>query len=297
MTLRQRGAMGECEECGSTVGTAVTEGGTRVGVIGVGNLGTALVTGWLRAEAGDGVGLSGTVTIFDNDSVRCGSLVAAYGERVSVAGSVEQLVEVVDIVVVSLKPQDVDEVVGRVGLAARPAQAIVSTAAGAGLHRLRAALGAAPDLYRIMPNLAVATGEGVIALAPDEGTPPARSAEVKALLQGLGAVEVLPEHLFDVVTAVGGSGPGFLALVLEALEDGAVRMGLTRAVARRFVRQMARGTSGLLLDDKDSAAALKDKVSSPGGTTIAGLAVLEERGVRGALLRAVEAATERGRQL
>ncbi|MCJ7797343.1 MAG: pyrroline-5-carboxylate reductase [Thermoleophilia bacterium] len=275
----------------------MTEGGTRVGIIGVGNLGAALVAGWLRSGPDRESGFLSTVTVFDNDPVRCGSLVAAYGERVCVAGSVEQLVEGVDVVVVSLKPQDVDEVVERVGREARPAQAIVSTAAGAGLHRLRTALGAAPDLYRIMPNLAVATGEGVIALAPDEGTPPVRAAEVKALFLGLGAVEVVPEHLFDVVTAVGGSGPGFLALVLEALEDGAVRGGLTRAVARRFVRQMARGTAGLLLDDPDSAAALKDRVSSPGGTTIAGLAVLEDRGVRGALLRAVEAATERGRQL
>jgi len=275
----------------------VTEGGTRVGVIGVGNLGTALVAGWLRPGVGERVGLLDSVTIFDHDPARCGSLAARFGERVRVAESAEQLVQSVDVVVVSLKPQDVDEMIGRVGLAARPSQAIVSTAAGAGLHRLRAALGAGPYLYRIMPNLAVATGEGVIALAPDEGTPPERTVEVRSLLVGLGAVEVLPENLFDVVTAVGGSGPGFLALVLEALEDGAVRGGLTRVVARTFVRQMARGTSGLLLDDADSAAALKDRVSSPAGTTIAGLAVLEDRGVRGALLRAVEAATERGRQL
>jgi len=279
------------------VGAALTEGGTRIGVIGVGNLGTALVVGWLRHGAGSGADLSRSMTVFDNDPIRCGALATAYGDRVRVAGSLEQLVEGVDVVVVSLKPQDVDEVIGRVGLAARSTQAIVSTAAGAGLHRLRTALGAGPDLYRIMPNLAVATGEGVIALAPDEGTPPVRSEGVKGLFLDLGAVEVLPEHLFDVVTAVGGSGPGFLALVLEALEDGAVRGGLTRVVARRFVRQMARGTAGLLLDDPDSAATLKDRVSSPGGTTIAGLAVLEDRGVRGALLRAVEAATERGRQL
>ncbi len=279
------------------MGAAVTEGGTRVGVIGVGNLGVALVTGWLRPGGDDTAVLSSAVSVFDSDPIRCESLVAAYGRRVWVAASVEQLVESVDVVVVSLKPQDLDEVVARVGVAAQRGQTIVSTAAGAGLHRLRASLGAGPDLYRIMPNLAVATGEGVIALAPDEGTPPDRSAAVKDLFVGLGAVEVLPEHMFDVVTAVGGSGPGFLALVLEALEDGAVRGGLTRVVARKFVRQMARGTAGLLLDDQDSAAGLKDKVSSPGGTTIAGLAVLEDRGVRGALLRAVEAATERGRQL
>jgi pyrroline-5-carboxylate reductase len=275
----------------------MTEAGTGIGVIGVGNLGTALVAGWLRPGAQPAGGLRLPLTLYDKDPVRTGSLVAAFGERVQVADSVERLLEAVDVVVVSVKPQDVDHVLTHVGAEARPTQSVVSTAAGAGLGRLRASLGAGPALYRIMPNLAVALGEGVIALAPESGTPPERSAAVKALFALLGAVELLSEELFDVVTAVGGSGPGFLALVLEALEDGAVQGGLPRTVARRFVRQMARGTAGLLLDDPGSAAVLKDRVSSPGGTTIAGLAVLEDRGVRGALLRAVEAATERGRHL
>lgn len=279
------------------MGATMTEVGTGIGVIGVGNLGAALVTGWLRPGAEPAGGLRLPITVYDKDPVRIGSLVAAFGERVQVADSVERLLEAVDIVVVSVKPQDVDHAVTHVGAEARPTQSVVSTAAGAGLGRLRASLGAGPALYRIMPNLAVALGEGVIALAPESGTSPERSAAIKALFARLGAVELLSEELFDVVTAVSGSGPGFLALVLEALEDGAVRGGLPRTVARRFVRQMARGTAGLLLDDPGSAAVLKDRVSSPGGTTIAGLAVLEDRGVRGAILRAVEAATERGRQL
>jgi pyrroline-5-carboxylate reductase len=158
-------------------------------------------------------------------------------------------------------------------------------------------LGSRPALYRIMPNLAVAIGEGVVALAPDDEEDIGRAEEMKELLSCLGTVEILPERYFDVVTAVAGSGPGFLAVVIEGLEDGAVRSGLSREVARAFVRQTALGAALLLMESTASAAELKDRVSSPGGTTIAGLAVLEDRGVRGALVRAVEAATDRGKQL
>ncbi len=174
---------------------------------------------------------------------------------------------------------------------------VVSTAAGVTLERLRAALGPEATLYRIMPNLAVAVREGVVALAAEADADQASTAELLSLFSCLGSAQVLAEHYFDVVTAVSGSGPAFLAVVLEALEDGAVRSGLPRDVARVFVRQMATGTARMLMDTPGSAADLKDMVSSPGGTTMAGLAVLEDQGVRGALLRAVEAATERGRQL
>ncbi len=268
-----------------------------IGIVGVGNLGAALVAGWLRGDVGAQVDLALPLLVYDKDDARIRGLVAQHGERVRAVGSVVEMAGSADIILVAVKPQDLDDVMAAVGAAVGSGQSVVSTAAGAGLERLRASLGAGPDLYRIMPNLAVALGEGVVALAPEPGTDSGSIARVAALFAGMGAVEVLPESLFDAVTAVTGSGPGFLALVLEGLEDGAVRAGLPRAVARRFVRQTARGTAGLLLGDEGSAAALKDKVSSPGGTTIAGLAVLEDRGVRGALVRAVEAATQRGREL
>jgi pyrroline-5-carboxylate reductase len=140
-------------------------------------------------------------------------------------------------------------------------------------------------------------GEGVVALAAEDDADAAATGELLSLFSCLGSSEVLSERYFDAVTAVSGSGPAFLAVVLEALEDGAVRSGLPRDVARVFVRQTAMGTARMLMGTPGSAADLKDRVSSPGGTTMAGLAVLEDQGVRGALLRAVEAATERGRQL
>jgi pyrroline-5-carboxylate reductase len=264
-----------------------------IGVIGTGNMGGALVRGLLA-----GAPAHIRFRVFDKDRERARSLASIDESRVSDVAGLEELVSATDLVVISIKPQDMDSVLRAISGLLKPGTMVVSTAAGVTLERLRAGAGTAPKLYRIMPNLAVAVREGVVALAPEDDEADTRATgELLSLFSCLGSVEVLAEQYFDVVTAVAGSGPGFLAVVLEALEDGAVRAGLPRDVARVFVRQTAMGTARMLMDTQGSAAELKDRVSSPGGTTMAGLAVLEDQGVRGALLRAVEAATERGRQL
>jgi pyrroline-5-carboxylate reductase len=137
----------------------------------------------------------------------------------------------------------------------------------------------------------------VVAISTEPETPSEVVDSVQALFEPLGVVEVMSEEMFDAVTAVSGSSIAFLALALEGMEDGAVRVGMPRSTARAFVRQTALAASLLLQRYPGSAADIKDQVSSPGGTTIAGLAVLEDRGVRGAFVRAIEEATERGRGL
>jgi pyrroline-5-carboxylate reductase len=174
---------------------------------------------------------------------------------------------------------------------------VICTAAGVSLERLRSALGSGPSLYRIMPNLAIALGEGAVALAPEEGTPPEQAELVKNLFEGLGTVERVPEGLINAFTSISGAGPAFLALAMEGLEDGAVRSGVPRPIARRVLKQMMMGTAGLFMEGDLTFTELKERVASPGGTTIAGLAILEERGVRGAMLRAIEASTQRGAEL
>lgn len=260
-------------------------------------MGAALVRG-LRA----GTGADVSFLVSDIDDASASALAGEDPGRVSVRSQARQVAEAADLLLVAVKPQDMPPLLADLSASLRPGTPLVSTAAGVTLARLREACGDPLPLFRIMPNLAVSVGEGVVALAAEERPADAEAvaghlAALRALFACLGVVEILPERYFDVVTAVTGSGPGFLAVVLEALEDGAVRAGLPRRVARSFVRQTAVGTGRLLQADAGSAAALKDRVSSPGGTTIAGLAVLEDRGVRGALLRAVEAAADRGRQL
>lgn len=270
---------------------------TTIGVIGAGNMGSALVRGLLADPAADTLFL-----VSDADAERAAALAGDSGGRVSARSDLASVVGDSDLLLISVKPQDMVPLLEQSAQWIRAGTPLVSTAAGFTFARLREVCGPAPLLFRIMPNLAVSIGAGVIALAAEEHPADPDSshghlAALRSLFACLGVVEVLPERYFDVVTAVTGSGPGFLAVVLEALEDGAVRAGLPRTVARAFVRQTAVGTARLLQEEAGSAAQLKDRVSSPGGTTIAGLAVLEDRGVRGALLRAVEAAAERGRQL
>jgi pyrroline-5-carboxylate reductase len=254
-------------------------------------MGGALARGWLRGLP------DARLTVFDKDPSRAEALTGEAGPRLVIAPSPAEVAASASTIVVSVKPQDTEPLLQELGPVTRPDSVIVSTAAGVTLERLRSALGGEGGLARIMPNLAVGVGEGVIALAPEPALSSERVSELSGLLGRLGRVELLAENLFDAVTALTASGPGFLALALEGLEDGGVRTGLPRQVARVFSQQMALGAARLLLEEGLSPATLKDRVASPAGTTIAGLAVLEERGVRGAFLRAVEAAAGRGRGL
>lgn len=263
-----------------------------IGVIGTGSMGSALVRGLLAGSLPETV-----FQVFDKDPERARALASLDESRITCVPELAAVVTACDPVIISVKPQDMDSLLRSVAGYLTPGKMVISTAAGVTLARLRNGVGVSPKLYRIMPNLAVAVGEGVVALAPEDGTDKGALERVRSLFSCLGSVEILSEEYFDAVTAVAGSGPGFLAVVFEALEDGAVRSGLARSVARVFVRQTALGTARMLMDMPGSAAELKDKVTSPGGTTIAGLGILEDRGVRGALIRAVEAATERGSRL
>ncbi len=263
--------------------------GTTVGVIGTGNMGGALVRGWLRCADSPL-----TFLVYDVITERVEAL--AEDARVTVAGSVDE-VAAADVILLVVKPKDVGSVLAGLRPRLGEDKIVVSSAAGVALETVRAAAGPAPAVFRIMPNLGVEVGEGVVAVAAEPGAAPETVAAVCALLDPLGLVQVVGEDLFDAVTAASGSSIAFLALMLEAMEDGAVRAGLPRPTARAFIRQTALAGALLLRQHEGSAADIKDQVSSPAGTTIAGLAALEDAGVRGALMRAVEQAAERGRAL
>jgi pyrroline-5-carboxylate reductase len=264
--------------------------GTTVGVVGAGNMGSALVRGWVRSPDPD---LS--ILVYDVAEDRARDL-ACVG-CVDVADSLEELARRSQFVVVVVKPKDVAAVLHTLSPFLDEGKTVISSAAGITLEQIRAAAGPEPFVFRLMPNLGVELGQGVLAFSTERGTPDEVIDAVQVLFESLGVVEVLSEEMFDAVTAVSGSSIAFLALALEGMEDGAVRVGMPRGTARTFVRQTALATALLLQRYPGSAADIKDQVSSPGGTTIAGLAILEDRGVRGAFLRAIEEATEKGRSL
>jgi pyrroline-5-carboxylate reductase len=268
-------------------------------------MGSALVKGWLRSPE-PGVRL----LVWDKIESLARQLVTV--GPIACAGSLKELVAAVDIVLVVVKPKNAPEVLGAIAPLLRKDQTVVSSMAGVTMEWMRTVLGQECRLFRIMPNLGVELGVGAIAVASE---PSACATELEAvidLFKGLGIVEAVPESLLDAVTAVSGSGPAFLALVLESLEDGGVAAGLPRATARRLVRQAAVATARLLPLHSDSPAELRARIASPGGAERtdtaaasgdlpgmdqAGLDVLEDRGVRSAFQQAVEAAVERSRQL
>jgi len=199
-----------------------------------------------------------------------------------------------ELVVLAVKPKDAAEALAELAPHADAETVVVSVVAGWDMDRLRAA---APGVMviRIMPNLAVRYGAGLVALAGD-GVDAARQAELERVLAPLGEVVALPESLFPAATALAGSGPGLMALIVEAFEDGGVASGLTREQARTMARAVLAGTAALLADEADPAV-LRQQVSSPAGTTIAGLMVLERGSVRAHVADAIVAAARRAAEL
>jgi pyrroline-5-carboxylate reductase len=260
-----------------------------VGVVGTGNMGSALVKGWLRCE-GAGVRL----IVWDKIEAAAQRLVAP--GRVSLAGSLDDLVPRTDAVLVVVKPKDAPEVLGAIAPLLRDKQILVSSMAGVALEQIRAVVGPGPCLFRVMPNLGVELGVGAIAICPEPTAPATEVQTVVALFADLGVVESVPESMLDAVTAVAGSGPAFIALAVEGLEDGAVAAGLPRATARTAVRHAALATARLLPLHSDSPAELREHLASA-PMDQAGTDVLEERGVREAFQRAIEAAVERSHRL
>lgn len=199
-----------------------------------------------------------------------------------------------EVVCLAVKPKDAGEALERAVPHLRPGAVLLSVVAGWDLDRLAAAVPGAP-IARTMPNLAVRHGAGLVALAT-RGVDEEGAARLRDLLAPLGTVVPLPESLFAAATALAGSGPGLVAVVAEGLEEGAVAAGLTRDQARAMTAAVLAGTAALLADGTDPAL-LRQRVSSPAGTTIAGVAVLERGAVRAHVADAVLAAAKRAQEL
>jgi len=174
---------------------------------------------------------------------------------------------------------------------------MISIAAGVSTAKLRTIVGKDVRLIRVMPNTPALVLEGVTAIAKAEGLESDDLDTAGEIFSAVGRVVVLDEELLDAVTGLSGSGPAYVALVIESLADGGVKMGLDRITAMTLATQTVLGAAKLLLETGLHPGALKDMVSSPGGTSIAGIAALEEGGIRTTFIKAVERATQRSREL
>jgi pyrroline-5-carboxylate reductase len=263
----------------------------RIGLIGAGQMARALSRGMVAAGLTEGA----RIVAFDPvpaalEALRCE--VAG----VQLAGDNRGVVESSDVVLLAVKPQSVASVARSLSGAFSERQLLVSIVAGLSLARLAALFGTR-RIVRVMPNTPCLVGEGAAGFARGPGAGDDDGRLVARMLEAVGLAVPLDEALLDAVTGLSGSGPAFVYLMIEAMSDGGVRMGLPRAVATRLASQTVLGAARMVLSGDEHPAVLKDRVASPAGTTIAGLQAMEEGGVRASLMAAVQRATERAREL
>lgn len=263
----------------------------KIGFIGGGNMGEALISGLLAAS----LFRAEKIFVYDVSSSRTEHLAKEFGVRA--AGSIRELAESTSIILLAVKPQVMVPVLSelRPHLAGRPL--VISIAAGIPLALLEEKLPEKTPIVRVMPNTPALVQQGASALSRGKAVSAEQMQMSLSLFRAVGkAVEVEEKHM-DAVTGLSGSGPAYVLLAIEALIDAGVFMGLPRQTARELVVQTFMGTASLLDRSGKHPGELKDMITSPGGTSIQGLQVLESYSVRGALMEAVEAATRRSEEL
>jgi pyrroline-5-carboxylate reductase len=203
----------------------------------------------------------------------------------------------VDVLILAVKPQIMERVVQQIADAVEGSTIVVSIAAGIDTESLERALPEKTRVIRAMPNTPALVGAAATAISPGRHATADDIAIAKAVFDAVGITVVLEESQLDAVTGLSGSGPAYIFLILEALADAGVKVGLSRRNAQRLAAQTVMGSAKLLLDTDEHPGRLKDMVTSPGGTAIAGLHTLEQGGLRTTLINAVETATKRAKEL
>ncbi len=263
----------------------------RVAVLGAGTIGEALSAGLLSGGWRAPAELVATG--------RREERVTELREQLGVDATLDNraAVEEAALVVIAVKPQDFDVLLDEIGDAVTPEQTVLSVAAAIPTKTIEAKLTAGVPVVRAMPNAPATIHEGVAGLCPGASADDAHLALAEEALSHLGRVVRVPEEYMDAVTAVSGSGPAYFALLAEAMIEAGILLGLGREVSTQLVVQTMLGTAKLLRDEHMHPVELREKVTSPGGTTIRAVRELEQAGVRAAFLNAIQAAMERSREL
>ncbi len=262
-----------------------------VGFLGAGQMATALAGGWAKA------GLLDIARSRAADPYPAARAKFTEQTGVKAVATNAEVVEGCDTLVLAVKPQVMAAVLAEVKPHIAARHVVVSIAAGVTLKTLADGLGDKTRLVRVMPNTPCLVGASAAGFAPGSTATPEDVVLVGRLFGAVGKAFAVPEPLLDAVTGLSGSGPAFVYVMIEALADGGVRVGLPRDVAQALAAQTVLGAAKMVLETGQHPAALKDAVASPGGTTIAGLHALERAGLRAALMDAVEAATRRSLEL
>ncbi len=262
----------------------------RVAFLGAGNMGAAIMRGLLRAGL-PAAQLSATV----RREERRAEVERTWGVQATLDNL--QAARDAEVLVLSVKPQALDRLLTTIAPAVDHSKLIISVAAGVPIAAIERRLGAGARIVRAMPNTPSLVGAGATALSAGEHATAGDLALATAMFDSVGLTTVVDEALLDAVTGLSGSGPAYIFLIIEALSDAGVKVGLSRHQALKLAAQTVLGSAQLLLETNAHPGQLKDQVTSPGGTAIAGLHTLEAGGLRTTLINAVEVATHRARAL
>ena len=262
-----------------------------IGFIGAGNMAEALIRGLVRGNhvSPDRIAASGP------RQERLDELRTAYG--IDTTTHNREVAQRCGLIVLSVKPQIMDKVLREIGDQLKSGTLVVSIAAGVDTETIEEAVAEGVRVIRAMPNTPALVGAGATAVSPGKHASAADLATARAMFDAVGITVELEESHLDAVTGLSGSGPAYIFLILEALADAGVKVGLSRRNAQRLAAQTVMGSAKMLLDTDEHPGKLKDMVTSPGGTAIAGLHTLEQGGLRTTLINAVETATKRAREL
>jgi pyrroline-5-carboxylate reductase len=261
------------------------------GFIGAGKMATALVHGMIRAKIAD------PSSIAASDPVALARETLGRETGIQILANNIDVVRSADVLLLAIKPQTMAAVLSEIQPEVCARHLVISIAAGVTLAVLESGLGPDCRLIRVMPNTPALVGAGAAGYCLGRSATPADESTVLRCLSAVGIAYRVPERLLDAVTGLSGSGPAFAYTMIEALSDGGVLAGLPRDVATALAAQTVLGAAKMVLETGLHPGALKDQVTSPGGTTISGIHALEKGGIRAALMGAVQAATHRSQEL
>jgi pyrroline-5-carboxylate reductase len=263
----------------------------RIGFIGVGNMGSAIIQGLIESNMTNEKQIYG----FDYNSTILKEKALQFGFNIGKDN--KNIVEQSDIVFLAIKPQVITEVLSEISDFAKPGQIFISMAAGISIEFIKYFFNFDPKIIRIMPNTPALIGEGMTGMATKSPVSYEETLFIKKLLSSFSIVEEVEENLLDAVTAISGSSPAYVDLFIESLADGGVLLGLPRDKSYIFATQAVIGAAKMILETGKHPGILKDMVCSPAGTTIAAVHQLEKHGFRNAIIEAMIAAEKRSKEM
>ena len=263
----------------------------KIGVIGAGKIGSAIARGVIRA------GLAAKENVMASDVSEALRQAAVNELGIKVTADNGALCDFADIIILAVKPQIVDPVAKEIAKKLGKTKLLVSVAAGVPIARIEANLEKGARVVRVMPNIPCVVGAGASAYGGGTHATTTDLEKVGAILNSFGVGMAVEEKYLDAVTGLSGSGPAYVFLFMEALADGGVQVGLARDVALKLAMQTVYGAAKMALEGNKHLGELKDEVTSPGGTTIACLYAMEQKGFHGTVMDAVVNATRRSQEL